>query len=1192
MNDELMSHLDTIARAEREKEVDAEEIVRRVAYKINLQRFKQDWPELPAPTFLLGISGQWGRGKTSIIIMLIRLWMTYDLFNNVILLSGSGKLDPKMDFIPNTNTDMSYSPENLNRILKDIGSKKGSGSHLAKIQKVLEGKGKGGRSNANKKSPAAENSNSISNSGVGKRGKAGKTGRAAAPNPRKMLRGLEDVDMDSLAAVVRRQLHSGNRNLKEINLEQLDNMTDQQKAQFFRKMVTDKDLIFFDDSSGQAVLERGSPLYQVITMLRHLGISAGFAYHSWKQMGKPFRKQVSTNIVFPCPPEEREAIGEGTELGPTAIGLLLQAMGRLPHVYLVIHDRPDDPSYRYLLNFRVPLSPQMISEVATREQAVVRAQRGSRLQASEVVSLAPDSQDTGGSILLKQWLAEYPQLDERTRPRTIPNSVVPSGMTPREKRALKEAQNLVLQVENFTFPLVPDPAKLIAKAGLQKQMSTSTTRRATTRLRSATSGGKGSIPTTTIRPSQSLARSAAAGTLDPSARIANILLAKAQRRATQSAVLGSLQATQVEATRRGDAATAYTAAARAAAARRNPGVAAQIAKTTARPDLSRLIRGILRRPLGAGTNTLGRFTGRARLGPTGTTGAFRSRLRAGRGGGGAGAGQNTLGGIAQSTLLQLGRQASTLATLQASVEGFQRTVEDFRKREVEAQEEQARLAREQAQRQAQAVVAGIDDDVSMRTAASGLSEGEPMDARSTTPPPPPTKPSKDVDMVSMVASRGPRSDEGVNGSKRSLSNVFGKNAVGRSPSAASNDPMNSLRASSGVIQERMSQAETSRGPSAIVTQDVGVGPSVASQPLSYEEAIELALSRARQESREDLQALREDSVARERALHEHLTSGISKGFQQMQQGQAELSSRVNDLSRRHEDTRNIIRQQGENLENISTAQRVATSTTQGLIENTAAENRSLVRSSHALTQAALENNRALADGRATALGDFVRRSFNYHGQVNEAQRRALMDALRFTHQQNALGQRGLLDTLQTTSLSTAGLIEGVGSQVLEGVRFSHGDTLAAIEQARNSSEQQRKALMSATQFAHERNVDNQQALLGASNTIYAQIEGAKNSQEELRQLADRSLLATEGLAEMARQARETRLPPITYREKLLLTAPTVEEVTRSRPSKRDASVLTDIENSPGDEERTDIKRLKTNEPVPLPATEDVYEILE
>lgn len=711
MNDELMSSLDVLARAQREKDTDQEEILRRTSYQVNLERFKRDWPELPAPTFLVGISGQWGRGKTSIIIMLVRLWMVYDLFKDVILLSGSAKLDPKMDFVPNTNKDMAYSPENLNQILNDIGKNKGKGTHFDKIKKALEKTRGGAGKAANAKSATATNSNSAPNSG---RTMNGTQHRARRPQPkhRPGLADAQDLDESYVRSLIRRELRRNGkgRSLREISAEQLQNMSEEGKAKFLRSMVTDKDLIIFDDSSGQPVLERGNPWYQVIVMLRHLGISALFAYHSWKQLGKPFRKQVSTNIVFPCPPEEREAIGEGCDLGVKAINLLLQAMGRLTHVYLVIHDRPEDQSRRYMLNFRVPLSAEDIARVAKAEEAVIRSQRGTKGGVDEQLYITGSSQDVGGTPILAAILEAAPQLDEDLRFRTLPSAVDPQGLTPRERRALPEAQNLVAQVEGFTYPLVPNPGKLYREAfKRQPRSSVTMSAPATARTRATAQLGTHHSTQTHIRPSSALARSAAARTLDPTAVIANVL----QRKATTAAVSGLVRAQQKEFLVQGDTGAARALAHRLARVNKNPDVARQIAKSTTRPDISRIIRDVSRRPLGAGTNVLGRFTGRARLGPTGTAGLLRSRAR---GAFARAGGRGRSGGPAFTAnlhiLSQLAAQAAKTAQLEGTVKGFS-----------------AELARAQAAATAAAtppppaaqrapMIPSVRDDVSMRTAPS------------------------------------------------------------------------------------------------------------------------------------------------------------------------------------------------------------------------------------------------------------------------------------------------------------------------------------------------------------------------------------------------------------------------------------------------------------------------------------------
>jgi len=644
MNTDTLANLDLISREIDQKEMEKEDIVRSAAYQINLARFKKQYPQFPAPTCMVGISGQWGRGKSTLFILLLRVWMEFDLFNEVFFFSGSGTKDPKMKhFFPHDNKSTRTTPENIMGLLESFEKDNPENKELlASVRSALMPKAPSPSSKGSKKNPVVAATAVKTGSGVSKRTGPKKSHRGPAPK--------DEFDEKKLRALIKQTLRSNKIKVSDIDSERFENMSKEEQCSFLRKMVSPGKICFFDDSSGdKAILSQNSPIYRLVIMLRHLGACCAFAYHSWKDLPKKMRKQTSTNIVFPCPPEEQEAIGMATDLGAKAMEFLLTAMGRIPHVYLVIHDRaPADE--KYWINFRVPLSERTIGEIVSAEELFRKSQRGNN--ASNGFSLGGGDSSTGGSAIVQSLLDQAPEIDVLNKDRPVPaDKTLPLNLTPREQRLLPEARLLVAKVENFTYPLLPDPAKHLKKAAppRKRRAPSSSTPRKKQKTTSAT-GTSQLLPSShpmkdPIRPSSAQARTAAANFLHPSAVIANL----ARNRALAAGGRGIAAGDVAFAKASGDRQATRAAIARKAAAKRNPKVAAQIAKsTTGRPN-TQSVAAAFRRGLLQGIRTNSRLSSRG-LGPRrAAEKAFKQAqggVRRSRGTGGGARGRGSSGSFA------------------------------------------------------------------------------------------------------------------------------------------------------------------------------------------------------------------------------------------------------------------------------------------------------------------------------------------------------------------------------------------------------------------------------------------------------------------------------------------------------------------------------------------------------------------
>ena len=629
MNTDTLANLDLISREIDQKEMEKEDIVRSAAYQINLARFKKQYPQFPAPTCMVGISGQWGRGKSTLFILLLRVWMEFDLFNEVFFFSGSGTKDPKMKhFFPHDNKSTRTTPENIMGLLESFEKDNPENKELlASVRSALMPKAPSPSSKGSKKNSVVAATAVKTGSGVSKKTGPKKSHRGPAPK--------DEFDEKKLRALIKQTLRSNKIKVSDIDSERFENMSKEEQCSFLRKMVSPGKICFFDDSSGdKAILSQNSPIYRLVIMLRHLGACCAFAYHSWKDLPKKMRKQTSTNIVFPCPPEEQEAIGMATDLGAKAMEFLLTAMGRIPHVYLVIHDRaPADE--KYWINFRVPLSERTIGEIVSAEELFRKSQRGNN--ASNGFSLGGGDSSTGGSAIVQSLLDQAPEIDVLNKDRPVPaDKTLPLNLTSREQRLLPEARLLVAKVENFTYPLLPDPAKHLKKAAppRKRRAPSSTTTRKKQKTTSAT-GTSQLLPSShpmkdPIRPSSAQARTAAANFLHPSAVIANL----ARNRALAAGGRGIARANVTFAKAEGTPADVRAAVARRAAAKRNPKIAVQIAKsTTGRPNTQAVAaafrRGLLQGIRGSRLSSRG-------LGPRRAAGRVAAKLRGSKRVGGRG----------------------------------------------------------------------------------------------------------------------------------------------------------------------------------------------------------------------------------------------------------------------------------------------------------------------------------------------------------------------------------------------------------------------------------------------------------------------------------------------------------------------------------------------------------------------------
>lgn len=617
--DEYLADLDRIARSTKDQQKDEDTLLREAAFAINLARFKKDWPNLPAPPMLFGISGKFGSGKSSIICYLVNKYLQYNLFKKIYYFSESGMVDDKMKvFVPVDNDDFSYSPANLDKLLGEIfesrglanpysgGSAKSKAASVKRMADLANKAGIGGGLNALQSAFAAKT----------KRRTGFNSGTLNMPEDkvRASLRKFKPRPAPSTSAM----------------LEQNDfiNMTPKEKKAFMNGLTSNEILLIFDDASGKEILKRNSRYWPFMTLLRHLKANAFLAYHEWKQLGTGLRNNMTANVTFKTGNDkELEKIAEESGMTRVAFESLMHAIGRMGKGnYLVSY--MDGRENDRVLNLKVPLSAKDIRTVVTAERARDGKKNTDGDTDSDLQDLGisvEESFDRGGTPYLERLRDAAPA--DKTVSITPVSTITISDvdLTPGQAALMSKAKEVIGKVQAFTLPLIPDPAKLIAEHSMSHAGPSI--------KRPRTVGpSSGSLSLAARRPTSAANRAASGKTLGAAGAVASTLAAMSalKTNAVRQATIGSLSARLGSANAVGDFAGAAAIAARLNAARRGSDASLRlIAATVPGLDASRVIaRAAVPRALSQQT-TRSRGNANFFLGPRGGVEA-KSRRTLGR----------------------------------------------------------------------------------------------------------------------------------------------------------------------------------------------------------------------------------------------------------------------------------------------------------------------------------------------------------------------------------------------------------------------------------------------------------------------------------------------------------------------------------------------------------------------------------
>lgn len=276
-------------------------------------------PLLPLPPFFLQIVGGIGKGKTTIILNMLREYQRVNTFCRVIYLSPSGKNDAKLRmFLTADNSNFEYTEENLSKIIKEIEDENAElkGSH--------------------------------------------QPGKETLPTPAGGSQGLSPQELKRrIQSKVPPTLGAG----KSAALSGLAGPKDKLKtkedlAKEARKKVSCRTLIIADDATGSILTARNSPFVKFLVSIRHMDASVILCTHSETSLSAQLRNIVTGVILFE-PGTGRELKSIVDDVGGVSQETLLNILGhvqRVPHGFVFI-DKKRPFRDRFVLNFKNVMDP-------------------------------------------------------------------------------------------------------------------------------------------------------------------------------------------------------------------------------------------------------------------------------------------------------------------------------------------------------------------------------------------------------------------------------------------------------------------------------------------------------------------------------------------------------------------------------------------------------------------------------------------------------------------------------------------------------------------------------------------------------------------------------------------------------------------------------------------------------------------
>jgi len=276
-------------------------------------------PLLPLPPFFLQIVGGIGKGKTTIILNMLREYQRVNTFCRVIYLSPSGKNDAKLRmFLTADNSNFEYTEENLSKIIKEIEDENAE----------LKGSSKSGAETL--PTPA---------------------GGSQGLSPQELKRRIQSKVPPTLGAGKSAAL-SGLAGPKD-KLK-----TKEDLAKEARKKVSCRTLIIADDATGSILTARNSPFVKFLVSIRHMDASVILCTHSETSLSAQLRNIVTGVILFE-PGTGRELKSIVDDVGGVSQETLLNILGhvqRVPHGFVFI-DKKRPFRDRFVLNFKNVMDP-------------------------------------------------------------------------------------------------------------------------------------------------------------------------------------------------------------------------------------------------------------------------------------------------------------------------------------------------------------------------------------------------------------------------------------------------------------------------------------------------------------------------------------------------------------------------------------------------------------------------------------------------------------------------------------------------------------------------------------------------------------------------------------------------------------------------------------------------------------------
>jgi hypothetical protein len=283
-------------------------------------------PLLPQAPFFLHIVGGIGKGKTTIILNMLREYQKYNTFCRVIYLSPSGKNDAKLRmFLTADNPNFEYTAENLTKLMEEIE-----------------------RENAELKN--------------------GDNSPTSGPTP---AAGSQDLSPQEVKRRISRkvptQFGSGtSAALSGLAAPKSAPKTKEDLAKDARKKVSCRTLIIADDATGSILTARNSPFTKFLVSIRHQDTSIILCTHSDTSLSAQLRNIVTGQILFE-PGSGRELKTIVDDVGGVSQETLLNILGhvqRVPHGFVFI-DKKRPFRDRFILNFKNVMDPDSFRQGAT-----------------------------------------------------------------------------------------------------------------------------------------------------------------------------------------------------------------------------------------------------------------------------------------------------------------------------------------------------------------------------------------------------------------------------------------------------------------------------------------------------------------------------------------------------------------------------------------------------------------------------------------------------------------------------------------------------------------------------------------------------------------------------------------------------------------------------------------------------------